>query len=89
MNSVKDFLAEHWGLLRCSHHFPQNLFNSFSVFRFLSFSVLLLIHRPRPHLALSIVGGAKNFHMDGRKKETFKVALYLNFINLQVWNILI
>ena len=29
--------------------------------------------RPRPHLALSIVGGAKNFHMDGRKKETFKV----------------
>ena len=32
-----------------------------------------LKHRPRPHLALSIVGGAKNFHMDGRKKETFKV----------------
>ena len=32
-------------------------------------------HRPRPHLALSIVGGAKNFHMDGRKKETFKVNL--------------
>ena len=36
MNSVKDFLAEHWGLLRCSHHIPQNLFNSFSVFRFSS-----------------------------------------------------
>ena len=31
--------------------------------------------RPRPHLVLSIVGGAKNFHMDGRKKETFKAGL--------------
>ena len=31
--------------------------------------------KPRPHLALSIVGGAKNFKMDGRKKETFKAGL--------------
>ena len=30
---------------------------------------------PRPHLALSIVGGAKNFKLDGRKKETFKRGL--------------
>ena len=44
--SVKEFIVEHWGLLR-----------------------------PRPHLVLSIVGGAKNFHMDGRKKETFKAGL--------------
>ena len=35
------------------------------------------------------MGGAKNFHMDGRKKETFKVALYLNFINLWVWDMII
>ena len=69
-----------------SPEFFNSLFFSFSFF---CFSVLLSIHRPRPHLALSIVGGAKNFHMDGRKKETFKVALYLNFINLRVWNILI
>ena len=27
----------------------------------------------RPHLALSLVGGAKNFRLEGRKKETFKV----------------
>lgn len=46
MSSVKEFIVEHWGLLR-----------------------------PRPHLALSIVGGAKNFHLDGRKKETFKSGL--------------
>ena len=26
-----------------------------------------------PHLALSLVGGAKNFRLEGRKKETFKV----------------
>ena len=31
--------------------------------------------KPRPHLALSIVGGAKNFKLDGRKKETFKRGL--------------
>ena len=31
--------------------------------------------KPRPHLALSIVGGAKNFKLDGRKKETFKKGL--------------
>ena len=31
--------------------------------------------KPRPHLALSIVGGAKNFKMDGRLKETFKKGL--------------
>ena len=28
----------------------------------------------RPHLALSLVGGAKNFRLEGRKKETFKVS---------------
>ena len=27
----------------------------------------------RPHLALSLIGGAKNFRLEGRKKETFKV----------------
>ena len=31
--------------------------------------------KPRPHLVLSIVGGAKNFKLDGRKKETFKRGL--------------
>ena len=31
--------------------------------------------KPRPHLALSVVGGAKNFKLDGRKKETFKRGL--------------
>ena len=31
--------------------------------------------KPRPHLALSIVGGAKNFKLDGRKKENFKKGL--------------
>ena len=32
------------------------------------------LFRPhRPHLALSLIGGAKNFRMEGRKRETFKV----------------
>ena len=30
---------------------------------------------PRPRLALSIIGGAKNFKLDGRKRETFKSGL--------------
>ena len=30
---------------------------------------------PRPFLALSILGGAKNFQMDGRNKEKFKAGL--------------
>ena len=35
------------------------------------------IFRPnRPHLALALVGGAKNFRLEGRKKETFKVDRY-------------
>lgn len=29
----------------------------------------------RPHLALSLIGGAKNFRMEGKKKETFKRGL--------------
>ena len=29
----------------------------------------------RPHLALSLIGGAKNFKMEGRKKEIFKNGL--------------
>ena len=33
------------------------------------------IMKPAPHLALSIVGGAKNFKMDGRKREAFKTGL--------------
>lgn len=34
------------------------------------------IYEPhRPHLALSLIGGAKNFRMEGRKKETFKRGL--------------
>ena len=28
---------------------------------------------PSPHLVLSIIGGAKNFHLDGRRREIFKV----------------
>ena len=31
--------------------------------------------RPTPHLVLSIIGGAKNFKLDGRKKEVFKRGL--------------
>ena len=31
--------------------------------------------RPTPHLVLSIIGGAKNFRLDGRKKEVFKRGL--------------
>jgi len=34
------------------------------------------LFRPfRPHLALSLIGGAKNFSMEGKKKETFKAGL--------------
>ena len=34
------------------------------------------VFRPyKPHLALSLIGGAKNFRMEGRKKETFKKGL--------------
>ena len=34
------------------------------------------LFRPhRPHLALSLIGGAKNFRMEGRKRETFKAGL--------------
>lgn len=34
------------------------------------------LFRPyRPHLAISLIGGAKNFRMEGRKKETFKQGL--------------
>ena len=29
----------------------------------------------RPHLAISLIGGAKNFKMEGRKKEIFKNGL--------------
>ena len=29
----------------------------------------------RPHLALSVIGGAKNFRMEGRKREIFKQGL--------------
>ena len=29
----------------------------------------------RPHLALSVIGGAKNFQMEGRKREVFKQGL--------------
>ena len=29
----------------------------------------------KPHLALSLIGGAKNFKMEGRKKEIFKNGL--------------
>ncbi len=29
----------------------------------------------RPHLALSLIGGAKGFRMEGKKKETFKRGL--------------
>ena len=29
----------------------------------------------RPYLALSIVGGAKNFKMEGRKRQVFKEGL--------------
>ena len=29
----------------------------------------------RPHLALSVIGGAKNFRMEGRKREIFKKGL--------------
>ena len=43
------------------------------------------IMKPAPHLALSIVGGAKNFKMDGRKREAFKTGLvsaarYMQFL---------
>ena len=32
--------------------------------------------KPRkPYLALSLIGGAKNFRMEGKKKETFKRGL--------------
>ena len=31
--------------------------------------------RPTPHLVLSIIGGAKNFRLDGRKKDIFKRGL--------------
>ena len=34
-----------------------------------------LFHPKRPHLAISLIGGAKNFRMEGRKKETFKTGL--------------
>ena len=34
-----------------------------------------LLEPKRPHLALSLIGGAKNFKMEGRKKETFKSGL--------------
>jgi hypothetical protein len=34
------------------------------------------LFRPhRPHLAISLIGGAKNFRMEGRKRETFKAGL--------------
>ena len=34
------------------------------------------LFRPqRPHLALSLIGGAKNFRMEGRKREIFKAGL--------------
>ena len=33
------------------------------------------VTRPTPHLVLSIIGGAKNFRLDGRKKEVFKRGL--------------
>ena len=33
------------------------------------------IMTPRPHLALSVIGGAKNFKLDGRKKVAFKTGL--------------
>ena len=34
------------------------------------------ILKPRkPHLALSLIGGAKNFKMEGRKKDIFKRGL--------------
>ena len=29
----------------------------------------------QPHLALSVIGGAKNFRMEGRKREIFKQGL--------------
>jgi hypothetical protein len=39
------------------------------------------LFRPhRPHLALSLIGGAKNFRMEGRKRETFKVGYSFVFI---------
>ena len=34
-----------------------------------------MFHPKRPHLALSLIGGAKNFKMDAGKKETFKRGL--------------
>ena len=30
-----------------------------------------LLEPKRPHLVLSVIGGAKNFRLDSKKKETF------------------
>ena len=32
-----------------------------------------LFRHHRPHLALAVIGGAKKFRLERRKKETFKV----------------
>jgi transient receptor potential cation channel subfamily M protein 2 len=34
-----------------------------------------LFEPAKPHLVLSLIGGAKNFRMEGRKKDTFKKGL--------------
>ena len=43
--------------------------------------------RPTPHLVLSIIGGAKNFRLDGRKKEVFKRGLIgeIDLVNIACW----
>ncbi len=39
----------------------------------------------RPHLAISLIGGAKNFRMEGKKKETFKQVNNLHMAVIWIW----
>ena len=44
-----------------------------------------MLNPHRPHLALSIFGGAKFFKLDGRKKEIFKAGLISAARSTHAW----
>ncbi len=52
--------------LRLSDQTPMHLIKELLVDHWALFSPF------KPHLAISLIGGAKNFRMEGKKKETFK-----------------
>ena len=69
------FINEDEGSIKPSKYIRLSDTTSMEMVKTLLLDYWSIFKPNRPHLALSLVGGAKNFRLEGRKKETFKDGL--------------